>query len=59
MQAHVDDVNCVPLSVVIVCGVPNLATHSWTKVSAHTSAVIDFSGITSGHLVLLSTIVNR
>jgi hypothetical protein len=58
-HAHVADENCVPRSVVTVCGTPNLAIQCSTKASAHNSAVRLLRGIASGHLLVLSMHVKR
>jgi hypothetical protein len=57
-HAHTADVNCVPRSVVTVVGTPKRATHVLVNVSAHSAAEIVFKGATSGHFVVLSTIVS-
>ena len=59
MQLQVEEVNWVPLSVVTVCRVPNLATQFARKASAQTSAVMDLTGTTSAHRVLLLMMVSR
>ena len=59
IQLQVDEVNCVPLSVVIVCGLPNRATQWARNLSAHVSTVVDLSGTTSAQRVLLSMTVIR
>jgi len=55
---HTADVNCGPRSEVMHSGMPNLATHVATKVSAHNVAEISLSGTASNHLVDLSIMVN-
>ena len=51
--------NWVPLSVVIVAGVPNRAIHPLKKASATVSALISTSGMASGQCVKRSTQVSR
>jgi hypothetical protein len=57
--AHSEDVNCGPLSLVIVSGTPNLWIHPWRRAAAQSAAVTDVSGIASGQRVVLSMTVNR
>ncbi len=52
------DVNCVPLSDVIVCGTPNLAIQVEQNASAQAEAVMEDRGMASAHRVVLSTMVN-
>jgi hypothetical protein len=53
------DVNWAPLSDVMVAGTPNLETQPAKRALAQSAAVMDWSGITSGHLDVLSIMVNR
>src|SRR6266508_4638173 len=53
-----DPVNCVPLSVMILLGTPNLTTMSW-KNSLALAAVIVATGLASIHLVNLSMATKR
>jgi hypothetical protein len=57
--AHNEDVNCGPLSLVIVSGTPNLWIHPWRRAAAQSAAVTEVSGIASGQRVVLSMTVNR
>ena len=54
-----EDVNWAPLSEVILEGTPNREIQPFIRALAQELAVIDFKGIASGHLVDLSTIVNK
>lgn len=56
---HKEEVNCVPRSLVIIDGVPKREIHPWNKAEAHSVAEIPDRGIASGHLVDLSTHVNK
>jgi 5-deoxy-D-glucuronate isomerase len=51
------DVNCVPLSDVIVCGTPNLAIQVEHSASAQAEAVIEDRGMASAHRVVQSIMV--
>lgn len=53
------DSNCVPWSVVIVCGIPNLHMNCSNNVTATVCAVMLRIGYASGHLVKRSTTVKR
>src|SRR6266540_7483450 len=53
-----DPVNCVPLSVIILLGTPNLTTMSW-KNSFALATVIVATGLASIHLVNLSMATKR
>ena len=53
-----DSVNYVPLSVMILLGMPNLTTMSW-KNSFALAAVIVATGLASIHLVNLSMVMKR
>jgi hypothetical protein len=57
--AHNEDVNCGPLSLVMVSGTPNLCTHPWRRAAAQSAAVVEASGTASGQRVVLSITVNR
>ena len=57
--AHVAEVNCAPLSVVIMAGTPKRATHVATKASSTASVVVSLSSTASGHLVDLWMMVRR
>ena len=52
------EVNCTPLSVVMTAGTPNLEIQPATRASAQAVAVVEDRGITSIHLVVLSTMVS-
>ncbi len=51
------DVNCVPLSDVIVCGMPNLAIQVEHSASAQAEAVMEDRGTASAHRVVRSIMV--
>jgi len=51
------DVNCVPLSEVIVWGTPNLVIQVEQKASAQAEAVVEDRGTASAHRVVRSTMV--
>jgi hypothetical protein len=53
------DVNCVPLSDVIVCGTPNLAIQVEQNASAQAEAVMEDRGAASAHRVVRSTMVKK
>jgi hypothetical protein len=53
------DVNWAPLSEVMVAGTPKRDTHPATRAVAQSAAVSEASGMASGHLDVLSMIVNR
>ena len=53
------EVNCVPLSVVIASGMPNMEIHPCRKASTTLSVVMSFIGMAAGHRVKRSTIVRR
>jgi hypothetical protein len=57
--AHKEDVNCGPLSLVMIAGTPNLWIHPWRRAAAQSAAVVDASGSASGQRVVLSITVNR
>jgi hypothetical protein len=57
--AHKADVNWAPLSDVMVAGTPNLDTQPAKRALAQSAAVMDERGTASGHLNVLSIIVNR
>jgi hypothetical protein len=57
--AHNEDVNCGPLSLVMMSGTPNLWIHPWRRAAAQSAAVVEASGTASGQRVVLSMIVNR
>ena len=57
ISVHSEEVNCVPLSEVRLLGTPNLATQPRMRALAHVLAVMSGTGIASGHLDHLSTIV--
>jgi len=59
MADHKEDVNCVPRSLVMIAGTPKREIQPWNMAEAHSAAEIPTSGITSGHLVDLSTQVKR
>ncbi len=51
------EVNCAPLSEVIVCGTPNLVIQDEQKTSAQAEAVVEDRGTASAHRVVRSTMV--
>ncbi len=51
------DVNCVPLSDVIVCGTPNLEIQVEQSSSAQVEAVMEDRGTASAHCVVRSITV--
>ncbi len=51
------EVNCVPLSEVMVCGTPNLVIQVEQKTSAQAEAVMEDRGMASAHRVVRSTMV--
>jgi hypothetical protein len=51
------DVNCVPLSEVIVWGTPNLVIQVEQNASAQAEAVVEDRGTASAHRVVRSTMV--
>jgi hypothetical protein len=57
--AHKADVNWDPLSDVMVAGTPNLDTQPAKRALAQSAAVMDERGTASGHLDVLSIIMNR
>ena len=59
MADHKEDVNCVPLSLVITAGTPKREIHPWKMAEAHSVAEIPVRGITFGQRVDLSTQVNK
>ena len=59
MADHKEEVNCAPLSLVMIAGTPNRAIHPWNKADAHSVAEIPWRGNASGQRVDLSTQVNR
>ena len=59
VEDHRVEVNCVPLSVVTVPGMPKRATQLEMKASAHMLASMFLRGTASNHLVDLSMMVNR
>ena len=56
---HKEEVNCVPLSLVIIAGVPKREIHPWNMAEARSVAEIPARGKASGHQVDLSTQVNK
>jgi hypothetical protein len=58
-ESHTEEVNWLPLSEVICCGTPNLATQPLTKAVAQDSAEVERRGMASAYLVDLSRIVRR
>jgi hypothetical protein len=53
------DVNCGPLSLVMVEGRPNPCIQPAKRSAAQSAADVEERGIASGHLVVLSIIVKR
>jgi hypothetical protein len=58
-KSQTAEVNWLPLSEVICCGIPNLDTQPPTKAAAQASAEVDLSGMASAHLVDLSRTVSK
>jgi hypothetical protein len=56
---QIEDVNWEPLSDVITAGTPNLEIQVEIRARAQDSAVMEVKGTASGHLVVLSIMVNR
>ena len=54
-----DDINWLPLSVVIDSGMPNVEIRPWAKASMTDVAVISFIGIARGQRVRRSTAVSK
>jgi hypothetical protein len=57
--AHMADVNWAPLLEVMVAGTPNLEIQLAKRALAQSAAVMEGSGIASGHRDVLSITVNR
>jgi hypothetical protein len=57
--AHTAEVNWGPLSLVIAAGSPNLWTQPENRAAAQSAAEVAETGTASGHLVVLSMMVNR
>ncbi len=57
--AHKGDVNWAPLSEVMVADTPNLGIHPANRALAQSVAVMEESGIASGHRNVLSITINR
>ena len=51
------EVNCVPLSEVMVWGIPNLEIQAEQRASAHAEAVVEDKGTASAQRVVRSMIV--
>jgi hypothetical protein len=58
MSAQVEEVNCPPLSLVIFAGAPKRATQPIVKASTQDCALMLLRGMASGHLEVLSRMVN-
>jgi len=58
-EDHKEEVNCAPLSLVMVSGTPNLWIHPWSRADAQSAAVVDDRGIASGQRVVRSMTVNK
>ena len=56
---HSEEVNCVPLSLVIMEGTPKREIQPWNRAETHSAVDIPVKGITSGHRVDLSMQVKR
>jgi hypothetical protein len=56
---QIELVNCAPRSEVIKDGTPNVGIQDRSKTLAHSSAVVDWRGIASGHPLVLSMMVNK
>lgn len=59
MRAHKAEVNCAPRSEVICSGGPKRDTQWYCRAEHNVAVLVSATGIASGHLVYLSTIVNR
>jgi hypothetical protein len=57
--AHKPEENWTPLSDVMSAGTPKRATHPPMRASTQSSVEVAHRGMASGHLVDLSTTVNR
>ncbi len=57
--AQTVDVNLVPLSDVMVAGTPNRDTQPAKRALEQSAAVMEASGMASGHLEVRSMMVNR
>ena len=57
ISAQSEDMNCAPRSEVTLVGTPNRATQPRINALAHVAAVMSGTGMASGHLDHLSTIV--
>ena len=51
--------NFASLSEVITAETPKIGIQVHSRTFTHSSAVVDWRGIVSGHLLVLSTMVNR
>ena len=56
---HSAEVNCGPLSLVMVEGSPNRWIQPTKRAAAQSAVDVEESGTASGHLVVRSMIVNR
>ena len=56
---QIELVNCAPRSELITEGTPKVGIRDRSKTLAHSSAVVDWRGIASGHPLILSTMVNK
>ena len=54
-----EEVNCVPLSLVIIDGTPKREIQPWNMAETHSAVEIPVRGIASGQRVDLSMQVNR
>jgi hypothetical protein len=57
--AHREDVNWAPLSEVMVAGTPKRDTQPVKRALAQSAAEMEASGMASGHLDVLSMMMNR
>jgi hypothetical protein len=57
--AQSEDVNCGPLSLVMIPGTPKRCIQPCRRAAAQSAAVVEASGIASGQRVVLSTMVKR
>ena len=58
-EVQMELVNCSPCSEVITAGTPKVGIQEQSKTLAHSSAVVDWREIVSGHLPVLSIMVKR
>jgi len=59
VSAQIDDVNWLPLSEVMMAGMPNRAIQLLMRASTQVSVSMEVKGMASSHLLDRSMIVNR